>query len=296
MDAPIPSVCGLEPPRRDGGRSRRRLAAGRVEAAHRALANCRFCAHECGVNRLRGERGPCRAGAESRVFWAQTEVSDEREIVPTYALALSGCDLRCAFCITGEQSWNPSAGEPLRVEQVVAGAAEALRKGARSVMILGGEPTIHLPAVLELVAALPEEARLVWKTNGHASAEGRALLAGLFDVWLVDFKFGNDACAERLAGVKKYGEVLRENLLWSAGEGELIVRHLLMPGHGACCWEPAAAWLAAHLPGVRVSLMRGFWPGWKSHRHAELLSTVGEPEYQRALEVARHFSLNVTAA
>ena len=90
-------------------------------------------------------------------------------------------------------------------------------------MILGGEPTIHLPTALEIVAALPDDARLVWKTNAHGSAQARKLLDGMFDVWLADFKFGNDDCARRLARVADYGRVVRENLLW-AGRAQRIDR------------------------------------------------------------------------
>ncbi|MEK0446611.1 MAG: hypothetical protein RLZZ399_1932 [Verrucomicrobiota bacterium] len=272
---------------------RRWLAKSRLDAARATLADCRLCAHECGVNRLRGEQGRCHAGAEARIFWAQTEVANELEIAPTYALAFSGCDLRCSFCITGEQSWNPRAGQRMDLAQVVVGAENALRLGARSLMILGGEPTIHLPSALELVAALPEDARLVWKTNAHASAQARDFLAGLFDCWLADFKFGNHACASRLAGVDRYLEIVQQNLLWAAQETDLIVRHLLMPGHLDCCWKPIAEWLSNHLPGVKVSLMRGFWPGWKSHRHPELLSALPESEYRAALEIASRNQLRL---
>ena len=41
------------------------------------------------------------------------------------------------------------------------------------------------------------------------------LLDGMFDVWLADYKFGNDACAQRLAKVPDYVRVVRENLLWA---------------------------------------------------------------------------------
>ena len=163
---------------------------------------------------------------------AQTEVSDELELIPTFAIALSGCDLRCDFCITGGPSWNPRAGEPVRVKELVERADAALANGARTVMILGGEPTIHLPAVLEIVAALPDDAKLVWKTNAHGSAQARELLDGMFDVWLADFKFGNDDCARRLAKAPDYVRVVRENLLWANEHSELIVRHLA--DAGAC--------------------------------------------------------------
>lgn len=257
------------------------------------LANCHLCAHHCGVNRLNGPAGLCHAGANARFFSAQVEVSDELELIPTFAVALSGCDLRCDFCITGASSWNPAAGVGFDVATMAARARQALADGARTVMVLGGEPTIHLPAALEFVAALPEDARLIWKTNAHGSAEARELLDGMFDVWLADYKFGNDACARRLAKVSDYTNIVRENLLWANTHSDLIVRHLVMPGHVECCWRPVAEWLAENLPDVKVNLRSGFWPAWHSSRHPELRSMIPETSSQRAWEIASEFGVRL---
>ena len=142
---------------------RRVLARRRLGPARAALASCRLCAHDCGVNRLSGEKGLCRAGSVARYYSAQMEIADEMELVPTFAIAVSGCDLRCAFCITGRESWNPRAGQPLDIAALADRAEQSLAAGARSIMILGGEPTIHLPSILDVAAMLPEDARLVWK-------------------------------------------------------------------------------------------------------------------------------------
>lgn len=271
------------------------LASQRLQSARAALAHCDFCAHHCGVNRLAGERGPCRAGVETRFFGAQIDVAEELELIPTFAIASSGCDLRCAFCITGESSWNPRTGQPTGPADLAARARSALAAGARTIMILGGEPTVHLPAMLEIVAALPATAKLVWKTNAHGSALAREFLDGLFDVWLADYKFGNDSCAARLARVPDYSRVVRENLLWADAHAELIVRHLLMPGHIDCCWRPVAEWLAANLPAVKVSLRASFWPAWQAGRHAELCAGITAPEVERAHAIAREVELHLTA-
>jgi putative pyruvate formate lyase activating enzyme len=274
-------------------RSRSVLAHERARLARVALANCHLCAHHCGVNRLAGEQGPCHAGADTRVFSTQVEVGDEMELLPTFAIALSGCDLRCSFCITGAESWNPRAGELLCTATLAAQAEAALKNGAQTAMILGGEPTIHLPAALEIVAALPPTMRLVWKTNAHATAQARALLDGMFDVWLADYKFGNDDCATHLAKVPRYQQVVRENLLWAYHHSELIVRHLLMPGHVGCCWVPIARWLAANLPSVKVSLRSGFWPGWRATNHPELSRPFSLTELQSAWNIARSYGLRL---
>ena len=116
-DTANPNCAGSETGAPRSVRARERAAAARA-----ALADCRLCAHDCGVNRLAGATGLCHAGAEARFFSAQIEVSDELELIPTFAIALSGCDLRCDFCITGGPSWNPRAGEPLRVDELAARA------------------------------------------------------------------------------------------------------------------------------------------------------------------------------
>jgi putative pyruvate formate lyase activating enzyme len=269
------------------------LALARAAAARGALANCKLCAHDCGVNRLAGETGLCHAGAEARFFSAQVEVSDELELIPTFAVALSGCDLRCDFCITGADSWNANAGGGFDASEMAGRAARALNCGARTVMVLGGEPTIHLPAALEFISLLPDSAKLIWKTNAHGSAQARELLDGMFDVWLADFKFGNDACAQRLAKVSNYVRVVQENLLWADAHSELIVRHLLMPGHVECCWRPVAEWLAENLPGAKVNLRAGFWPAWHARRHGELKNSLSTVENDFAFGLARELGLNL---
>ena len=273
--------------------SRSSLARERAAAAQAALTDCHFCAHHCGVNRLAGETGLCHAGAEARFFMAQTEVTDELELIPTFAVALSGCDLRCDFCITGAESWNPHAGTSFSAVEMAAKAKAALADGAKTVMILGGEPTIHLPAALKFVSHLPDDAKLIWKTNAHGSAQARELLDGVFDIWVADYKFGNDNCARRLAKVSDYTGVVRENLLWAKEHSELIVRHLLMPEHLECCWRPVAEWLEDHLPDVKVNLRSGFWPAWKSARHPELRGAVSAEETRHAWQIAEDHGLNL---
>lgn len=282
--SPLPLSARAQP--------RQPLAAGRAALARAGLARCLFCAHECGVNRLAGETGPCQAGTTTNYFTAQIEVSDESVLAPVFAIALGGCDIRCRFCITRQGSWNVSGGLPLEPATMAQAARSALRRGARTIMILGGEPTIHLHSALELVSRLPEEAVLVWKTNGRGAAASRALLADIFDYWVIDYKFGNDSCARRLSGFDACLPQVHKNLLWAAENSRLIIRHLLMPGHVACCWEPSARWIAGHLPQARVNLRTGFWPV-KDRSNPELSRTIHQAEAGTARDIARDLKLNL---
>jgi putative pyruvate formate lyase activating enzyme len=270
------------------------LAAERRDQAWAALAACEICHHRCAVNRLAGPAGRCGAGAEPHVFSAQVEVGDELEVIPAYAVALAGCNMRCAFCITGDESWHPQRGRWHSTAAIAGKARAAIESGrANSLLVLGGEPTVHLPWLLGLVAAMPENARLVLKTNGLSTAPARSVLAGLFDVWIVDFKFGNDACAETLSHTPGYTAAVCETLRWAARDTELIIRHLLMPGHVECCWKPVAAWISSHLPSAKVSLRSGYWPSWRAADHVPLNRPLDSTELSAAMETARFFNLRL---
>jgi putative pyruvate formate lyase activating enzyme len=262
----------------------RPAATERARAALEALSRCSLCAWRCAVDRTRGPAGSCRTDAIPRIFHEGIEWAGEEALVPTFVVSLSGCNMSCSFCLTGESSQNGRAGTILDADALgerIKAAAPLLR----SVTILGGEPTIHLDGALEIAARVPRELPLVWKTNAYASPEGLSLLEGIPDVVLADYKFGNDDCAVRLANVPRYTDVVRDNLLWAARTSRLLVRHLLMPGHVDCCLAGVAAWMSVHLPGTPLSLMTGFLPLFRAAGDPELGRSNRDAERRRAMEI-----------
>lgn len=262
----------------------RPVAAARAFQARQSLSRCRLCAFRCGVDRTRGPAGICATDAATRVFHEGIEWAGESALVPTYVVSLSGCNMACSFCLTGESSQNGRAGVPLDPD-AVADRVRASASSIRSVTVLGGEPSIHLDGALEIAARIPEDLAFVWKTNATASEEGLALLEGVPDVVLADYKFGNDECAARLAGFPGYGEVVQENLRWAAQTSRLIVRHLAMPGHLDCCLAGVADWMARELPESPMSLMTGFLPVFRSGAELGRMNRSGDA--RKAVDLVR---------
>jgi putative pyruvate formate lyase activating enzyme len=266
--------------------------ADRLLRARQHYDRCLLCEHRCAVDRRAPHRGPCKAGAAPRVFRHRVEYGDEAELVPSHLFYLSGCDLRCVFCINELNAFDPRRGQPLTAEFFHPAIEEGLRAGARTLQWVGGEPTVHLPAILDVMADCPRLPRVVWKTDLHGTPEGLALLDGVVDVYLADFKFG-PGCARRLGGVERYWEILTRNLPLVAGQGDLIVRHLLLPGHLDCCTRPIIAWLRGAMPAVKFSLRDGYLPRWQAGRHLELAHPLDPRQAELARQAAREAGLNV---
>jgi putative pyruvate formate lyase activating enzyme len=228
------------------------------------LKRCELCEWRCRVDRTAGRRGPCGLGTKTRILKQYVSVTEEFEVIPALRVYLGGCNLRCRFCDTAPECLDPDRGDlpdPGTYAQQLAGAVE---RGVKSISVLGGEPTLHAHTLLEWAAAAPIRLPLVVNTNLYMTGEVLEALDGAIALYLGDFKFGNDECAQRLAGVSHYSAVVRRNLAWLAGRTPLVVRHLLMPGHLECCLRPVAEWLAANLPGTRFQLYVGYVPCWQA--------------------------------
>jgi putative pyruvate formate lyase activating enzyme len=265
----------------------------RLARARRHYRACGLCEHRCGVDRSRGERGPCRAGTVPRVFKHRVELGEEAELIPSHLFYLSGCDLRCRFCIAEADAFDPWRGRPLTTEFFHEAVASGKARGARTIQWVGGEPTIHWPAILDVMSECAGLPPVVWKSDFHATPEALALLEGSIDVYLADFKFGDDACAGRIAGVANYLAIVTRNLKIAGAQGDLIVRHLILPGHFDCCLRPIVGWLRANLPGVKFSLRDGYLPSWQARHDPDLARPLARDEARRARDLVVHADLRL---
>jgi putative pyruvate formate lyase activating enzyme len=269
------------------------ITAERLESAHRHDRSCHLCEYDCGVDRSQGELGRCAASVTANVYRHRVECGEELELIPSHLFYLSGCDLRCSFCIAGINSIDARRGQPLTGEFLRTAIAWGKGQGARNIQWVGGEPTIHLPAILDAMAACGELPPVIWKSNFHGTEDSFNLLRGIADVYVADFKFGNNACARALAGVDDYFEIVTRNLLLAAGQGDLIVRHLLMPGHIDCCYRPVVDWIRRSMPGVKFSIRDGFLPAWQAARRIELSQPLSADVARQAKRLAHEYELNV---
>lgn len=265
----------------------------RLALAERHLDSCNLCEHRCSANRRAGERGPCKAGCEARVFRHRVELGEEVELIPSHLFYLSGCDLRCCFCIAESNAFNPNEGTELTPGFLAEAVAWGREQGARNIQWVGGEPTIHIPAIVRAISACRDLPPVVWKSDFYGTPAAFDLLRGIADVYVADFKFGNGACAARLAKVDRYVETVARNLRIASEQGDLIIRHLLLPGHFECCYRPIVEHIARELPDAKFSIRGGYLPRWQAHHYGELAHPLDHSVAAEALKHALSKGLNV---
>jgi putative pyruvate formate lyase activating enzyme len=203
--------------------------------------------------------------------------AEELELLPSYMVYLAGCNLRCSFCLQREECISGGGrGEEVRPARFARDLERIVRRGARTINLAGGEPSLHLHTILQIAAGAGRPLPLVLNSNMYMTPEALELLDGVVEVYLADFKFGNDRCAAAIAGAGRYVDVVRRNLLAAAARGRLLVRHLLLPGHVECCFVPIARWMAAHLPSAPLHVMDGFVPSWRGGDGLDRLVSIRE--------------------
>ncbi len=268
----------------------------KVEIAYRLLRNCCFCEHRCGVDRYKGERGFCRLDKTTVVHSWFHHYGEEAPLVPSGTIFYGSCNFRCVFCQNYDISQeNVYGGIVVDAKQLALMQRELRTRGARNINHVGGEPTPNLHTILESLRYLDINVPQLWNSNMYCSIETMKLLREVIDIWLPDFKYGNDECAERLSGIKRYFEVVSRNHKLAHESGDMIIRHLVMPNHIDCCTEPILRWISENCPRALVNVMEQYRPEYLVARHPEKYPDIARrptaKEIKRAYKIAESLNL-----
>lgn len=239
------------------------------------MSGCTLCPRRCGADRDKG-RGACGGGGMIRLARAALHRYEEPCIsvgAGSGAVFFSGCTLRCTYCQNYEIS-SGNYGFDVTPERFCEILYELKAAGAVNINLVTADHYIPLIAPI-----LKREKRslgipVVYNCSGYESLEMLAMLDGLVDVYLVDFKYATNDLGERLSGVRDYtdvalaaiGEMYRQvGRVEFDASGKLqkgiLLRHLVLPGFRKNSLE-ALSLIASLLPvgEIRLSLMSQFTP------------------------------------
>lgn len=268
----------------------------RIDEADRLVRDCRLCAHECRVDRLAGEVGVCEVDDQMHLASAFEHFGEEPFLIPSFTVFFASCNFSCRFC------QNADISNPTSVATIPAASPGELARlidahgRCRNVNFVGGEPTPYLPFILRTLSRVNVDIPVVWNSNFYMSEETMDLLADMVDLYLSDFKYGNDDCALRLSGAADYSAVVRRNHLTAFDDAELVIRHLVLPGHMDCCTRPILEFIAEQFDDrAVVNLMDQYRPVHRAGECPEIDRRLRPAEFQAAVDLARSLDLNITA-
>ncbi|MFH1675517.1 MAG: radical SAM protein, partial [bacterium] len=259
--------------------------------ARKMLDNCAICENRCQVNRNEGNRGKCRVGSKSYYTNEFLHFGEESELVPSHTVFFTGCTFECIFCQNWDIAHGKAAESDAGFKADIGLAMKIVEKAnySKNLNLVGGNPDQHIASILDLLimlASFKYKRPIVWNSNLYMTPEALSLLSGVADVHLADFKYGSNECGEEYSGVKNYWDVITRNLLAVEPVSDILIRHLVLPGHIECCTSKIIKWVAENLPDARFNFMFQYRPEYKATNHAVIGRYLTDSEKTRATELA----------
>ncbi len=266
------------------------------EIAWRITRECMFCERRCGIDR-RLRSGACSIDIHTYVSSYFLHMGEEAPLVPSGTIFYGGCNFKCVYCQNYDISQvNPRSGIKVTPTELAA-IQEYLRfEGARNINHVGGDPTPNIHTIISSLKYVRVNVPQLWNSNMYLTNEALKLIKDLIDIWLPDFKYGNNSCGERLSKVSNYFNVVTRNLSIICKEGDpIIIRHLVLPNHLNCCTEPVLKWIAVNCKHALVNVMAQYRPEYLVLKYRKEYSDIARrpsgEEMRRAYELAESLGL-----
>jgi putative pyruvate formate lyase activating enzyme len=289
------------------GQEHTNLLSDRVPQAHDILKDCTLCPRRCRVNRLEDQRGFCRIGAQAVVSSAGPHFGEESVLVGRHGsgtIFFAGCNLGCLFC----QNYDIShlvAGEEVSERELLRQMLALQAMGCHNINLV--TPTHVVPQILGALWQARQEGMdlpVVYNCGGYESVETLRLVQGMVDIYMPDFKYGDNEAGRRYSCVDDYfdqaGQALIEMhrqvgdlVIDSDGLARrgLLIRHLVLPG-GVAGTERVMRFIAEEIsPNSYINIMAQYRPEYRADQFPELNRRITAEEYLRAVAVAKECGL-----
>jgi putative pyruvate formate lyase activating enzyme len=234
----------------------------RAEAALEALRSCEVCPRTCRVDRLADRWSFCKIGRHAVVSSAFPHFGEEdclRGWSGSGTIFFSMCNLRCVMCQNADIS-QQKVGRAVSADELARLMIALQDQGCHNINFVTPEHVVPqileaLPIAVDLGLRLP----LVYNTSAYDSMRSLALLDGLVDIYMPDFKLWDRERSRLYLKAPDYPDVARRAIaemhrqvgplqVDTAGLARrgVLIRHLVMPGALADT-QQIMRWIAGEL-------------------------------------------------
>ncbi len=269
---------------------------------------CQLCPRMCGIDRLDGNEGFCRASSQLEIASYHPHFGEERPLVGkggSGTIFFTNCGLRCVFCINYQIS-QEGTGQPRSIQDMAEMMLTLQERGCHNINLV--TPTHYSPHILlavDMAAAKGLRLPLVYNTCGWERLEILKRLDGVVDIYLPDFKyFDGKMAAKYSSSSESYPQITQQALLEMhrqvgvakpAADGlmyrGLMIRHLVMP-NGVGGTQKVIEWIGENLPkDTYINIMSQYTPMYKAFDHPEISRRITRQEYRDAVRWAQKVGL-----
>ena len=260
---------------------------------------CTLCPRNCRADRTE-RTGVCGTGDGMQIAKAMLHRFEEPPLSGTRgsgAIFFRGCNLSCGYCQNANISHGVQKSAVVSPEQLAETMLSLQARGAHNIDLITAAHV--LPYAAHALRLVKSELHIpvVYNSSGYEKAEALALLDGLIDVYLPDFKYIDPAAARNYSGAEDYptvaraaiAEMVRQTGEYAEKDGiaqrGTVIRHLVLPGlsqDGVRIMDC----IAHNFPAARVSIMRQYTPSFNRTGDPALNRKVTSLEYNRVVDAA----------
>ena len=259
------------------------------------LENCNICPHRCGVNRMNGKTGRCKATDKVKVALASIHNFEEPCISGkngSGTVFFSNCNLNCVFCQNYEIS-QLGKGKEISIEELADIFIKQQNKNVHNINLV--TPTMYIYQIIEAIKLARDKGLkipIVYNSNGYENVEALKHLKGYIDIYLPDLKYSNNEIAYKYSNIKNYYEnavqaikemynqvgtpIIDENGIMKKG---LMIRHLVLPNQLQNS-KDVLKWINDNMDKkVFVSVMAQYFPTYRANHFPEISRKLTKEEY-----------------
>ena len=271
------------------------------------MQQCQLCPHRCGISRKdkrafagrrEGHCGQLRPSFGEKKFWWENSA-------PAQFFAF--CNMSCFFCQNHDLSFG-GRGKAVSDEDLASYMLK-LQNDYRCHNINLVTPTHFVPNIIKALSLAAKKGLrlpLVYNCGGYEELDTLALLNGLIDIYMPDFKYNLPEWGQQYSKIKNYPQKaqialqemdkqvggLKVDEQGAAFRG-LIIRHLILPG-GLENTKKVLDFIKEKLsPDCLVNLMDQYYPAHQAFRYPELSRRLTGREYAEAYRYAQKLGIRL---
>lgn len=280
----------------------------RIKSLEEIISSCTICPRNCRVNRLKGEKGYCSTLEKPVISSAFPHFGEEPQLVGyngSGTIFFSFCNLKCVFC----QNWEISTlgeGQAITFEELAETMLMLQKRGCHNINLV--TPTHQVYAIviaLSIAAQKGLRVPIVYNCGGYESVQTLVLLQGIVDIYMPDFKYGDNNAGKKYSDCKNYFDyaslaikemyrqvgdiVIDERGILKKG---VLIRHLVLPNFVANSFEILKYVAEKISKNVLLNIMDQYYPAFESKKYGELSRRLTHEEYNNVIKKAKELGFN----